>query len=65
MQAVFQGHSHKNDLKEIGGIHYCTLVAMVEGSGDEHNGYSLLSLAGDGTMEITGFRKQRGYRWEK
>lgn len=23
--AVFQGHSHKNDLKEIGGIHYCTL----------------------------------------
>ena len=30
--AVFQGHSHQNDLKEIGGIHYCTLVAMVEGS---------------------------------
>ena len=22
--AVFQGHSHKNDYKEIGGIHYCT-----------------------------------------
>ena len=29
--AVFQGHSHKNDHNEIGGIHYCTLVAMVEG----------------------------------
>ena len=26
--AVFQGHSHKNDHKDIGGIHYCTLVAM-------------------------------------
>ena len=31
--AVFQGHSHQNDVNEIGGIHYCTLVAMVEGSG--------------------------------
>ena len=38
--AVFQGHSHKNDPNEIGGIHYCTLVAMVEGSGAENNGYS-------------------------
>ncbi|MBT4157305.1 MAG: alkaline phosphatase, partial [Planctomycetaceae bacterium] len=31
--AVFQGHSHQNDLNTIGGIHYCTLVAMVEGRG--------------------------------
>ena len=31
--AVFHGHSHQNDLQEIGGIHYCTLRAMVEGSG--------------------------------
>jgi 3',5'-cyclic AMP phosphodiesterase CpdA len=31
--AVFQGHSHKNDYKELGGVHYCTLVAMIEGSG--------------------------------
>ena len=29
MLAVFQGHSHKNDYKDMGGIHYCTLVAMV------------------------------------
>ena len=33
VRAVFQGHSHKNDHEEINGIHYCTLVAMVEGSG--------------------------------
>ena len=31
--AVLQGHSHKNDHNEIAGIHYCTMVAMVEGSG--------------------------------
>jgi predicted phosphodiesterase len=61
--AVFQGHSHQNDLKEIGGIHYCTLVAMVEGSGAESNGYSLLELAADGTLTLTGFRRQKDYNW--
>lgn len=61
--AVFQGHSHKNDYNEIGGIHYCTLVAMVEGSGAQHNGYSLMELTSDGTIRITGFRQQAGYHW--
>ena len=61
--AVFQGHSHKNDLNEIGGIHYCTLVAMVEGSGAANSGYSMMSLAGDGTIAIEGFRKQSNYGW--
>lgn len=63
VQAVFQGHSHANDLKEINGIHYCTLVAMVEGSGDKDNAYSLLTLADDGTISIDGFRKQSDYDW--
>jgi len=63
--AVFQGHSHQNDLKEIGGIHYCTLVAMVEGSGVENNGYSVLDIAPDGTIRLTGFRKQKAYEWRK
>ena len=61
--AVLQGHSHKNDHKDIGGIHYCTLVAMVEGSGAESNGYSLMNLAEDGTIQISGFRKQSDYTW--
>jgi len=58
VKAVFQGHSHKNDLNDINGIHYCTLVAMVEGSGAENNGYSALRLAADGTIRLTGFRNQ-------
>jgi predicted phosphodiesterase len=62
--AVFQGHSHQNDLKDIGGIHYCTLVAMVEGSGIENNGYSLMDIASDGTIHLTGFRKQKSYDWK-
>ena len=63
--AVFQGHSHQNDLKEIGGIHYCTLVAMVEGSGAENNGYSLMDVEPDGTIRLTGFRRQNKYLWER
>jgi predicted phosphodiesterase len=61
--AVFQGHSHQNDLKDIGGIHYCTLVAMVEGSGAENKGYSVMEFTPDGTIRLAGFRKQKEYRW--
>ena len=61
--AVFQGHSHHNDLKRIGGIHYCTLVAMVEGSGPESSGYALVDLTADGTIRVSGFRNQSDYRW--
>jgi alkaline phosphatase len=61
--AVFQGHSHKNDHKDIAGIHYCTLVAMIEGSGPQNNGYSLMNIAADGTIRISGFRNQSNYSW--
>ncbi|MDI1313787.1 metallophosphoesterase [Prosthecobacter sp.] len=56
--AVFQGHSHKNDYQQIAGIHYTTLVAMVEGSGVENNGYSLLDIMADGSLRLNGFRRQ-------
>jgi alkaline phosphatase len=63
--AVFQGHIHENDLKEIGDIHYCTLAAMVEGSGEDQNGYARLDIAADGTIELTGFRRQQSHRWTR
>jgi alkaline phosphatase len=63
--AVFQGHSHKNDHAEIGGVHYCTLVAMVEGTGAENNGFSTMEVFQDGTIRVTGFRKQATYEWER
>jgi alkaline phosphatase len=56
--AVFQGHSHKNDYQLITGIHYTTLVAMVEGSGAENNGYTMLDVLSDGSLRLNGFRKQ-------
>lgn len=61
--AVFQGHSHQNDYREIGGIHYATLAAMIEGSGPENNGYSTASIRGDGSIVLTGFRRQASYLW--
>jgi predicted phosphodiesterase len=56
--AVFQGHSHKNDYQQIAGIHYTTLVAMVEGSGAENNGYTMLDVLPDGSLRLKGFRRQ-------
>lgn len=62
--AVFQGHSHHNDYHEIQGIHYCTLAAMVEGTGPENNGFSILNIHRDGTLLLSGFRRQASYQWE-
>ncbi len=56
--AVFQGHSHRNDLQRIGGIDYVTLVAMVEGSGAASSGYALLEIFGDASLRLRGFLRQ-------
>lgn len=61
--AVFQGHSHKNDHQQISGIHYTTLVAMVEGGGPDNNGYSVMDVLENGTIHLAGFRKQADYDW--
>lgn len=61
--AVFQGHSHRNDYREIGGIHYCTLVAMVEGSGLASSGHSVLELRPDDSIRVRGFLRQSSYDW--
>ena len=37
--AVFQGHNHINDYKEIDAIHYVTLTAVVTGTGVASNAY--------------------------
>jgi len=63
VNSVLQGHSHKNDYQEIGGIHYCTLRAMVEGSGVNNNGYSTMDIHADGSIYLKGFRQQKTYEW--
>ncbi|HBV66517.1 MAG TPA: alkaline phosphatase [Rhodopirellula sp.] len=63
VQAVFQGHSHKNDYKDLNGIHYCTMVAMVEGKGVKNNGFSLVQVKPDTSIVVEGFVKQNNYQW--
>lgn len=62
--AVFQGHSHRNDYQHIAGIHYCTLVAMIEGSGADNNGYALLDVMADCSLRLHGFRQQVDRDWQ-
>ncbi len=63
VQAVFQGHYHRNDHKAIGGIQYCTLVAMVDGAGPDANAYSIVDILPNGSIQVTGFGTQQSYDW--
>ncbi|MEQ2007339.1 MAG: alkaline phosphatase [Limisphaerales bacterium] len=61
--AVFQGHHHRNDYREVGGIHYCTLMAMVEGNGAEDTASGVLEVFRDGSLKLNGAFKQSSYGW--
>jgi hypothetical protein len=63
--AVFQGHNHKNDHKTIDNVHYITLRAMIEGTGEANNGYGILEVMGDGSIRLQGYRKQAEYKLPK
>ncbi len=60
---VLQGHFHFGNYSDMHGIHYCTLQAIVEGSGPEHNAYAMLDILPGDVVRITGFRKQKSYEW--
>jgi predicted phosphodiesterase len=61
--AVFQGHLHRNLHSEIGGIHYCTMMAMVEGSGRDNNAYAVMDVLPGDLIRVSGLRKQTSYTW--
>ena len=54
-----QGHEHKGDYKEIAGVHYVTLSAMVEGTGAENNAYAIMDILPGDVIRIRGFRRQK------
>lgn len=60
--AVFQGHSHQNEYRELNGIHYCVLAATVEGAGLRNNAYAILELHANGLMKLDGYRTQASHR---
>ena len=55
--AVFQGHDHRGAYTRIGGIHYYTLRAMVEGSGPANNSYAIVDVHPDLSLTVTGYRR--------
>lgn len=56
--AVFQGHDHKGDMKEIGGIKYVTLCGLIE-EAYPSNAYSVLELRKDGSWSLKGFGRNQ------
>lgn len=63
--AVFQGHHHAGHYSHIEGIHYYTLKAMVEGSGEENSSYAIVDVHADNRIVVTGYRKALSKELEK
>ena len=57
--AVFQGHHHAGSHNHINGIHYYTLIAMVEGKEDESSSYATVEIRPDAGILVTGYRRAR------
>ena len=55
--AVFQGHQHAGQYHCLNSIHYYTLQAMVEGSGQENNAYAIVEVDGESGISIDGYAK--------
>jgi alkaline phosphatase len=63
VRAVFQGHHHAGGYRQISGIHYCTLRAMVEGPVQDGSAFAVVDALPDGELCVNGFGKQTSYRW--
>jgi len=63
--AVFTGHNHGGKYSQINGIHYYTLKAMVEGSGQENNSYAIVDVHDDGSLTVTGYRRAKSLEMAK
>lgn len=55
--AVFQGHHHAGHYSQIEGIHYYTLKAMVEGSGEKNNSYAIVDVFNENNIVVNGYRR--------
>jgi hypothetical protein len=52
--AVFQGHYHPGYHGSINDIHYYTLRAMVDGSGQKNNSYGIVEVFADNRIAVSG-----------
>lgn len=63
--AVFQGHNHAGHYSLIEGIHYYTLKAMIEGTGEKNNSYAIVEINDNRDITVTGYRKATGKTLKK
>ncbi|GAB3652846.1 metallophosphoesterase [Echinicola sediminis] len=56
VMAAFHGHVHEERFEQIGGIHYATQLAMVDGSGPENSSFSILEISPSG-MQVLGYKR--------
>ncbi len=61
VRAVFQGHNHLNERRDIDGIAYLTLEAAIEGADAASSAYALVT-AGPGGIEVAGRLRQRSHQ---
>lgn len=54
--AVFQGHMHTGNYSLIENIHYYTLKAMVEGTGEKNSSYAIVEVGNNNDIHVTGYR---------
>ena len=54
--AVFMGHDHSGAYNLVNGIHYYTQKAVVEGSGEAQNAYTIVTVDPLMNITVTGYR---------
>lgn len=62
--AVFQGHDHRGAYKQINGIHYLVLKALVEGPALKNNSYGVVAIDTGNKISIDGFGRQADQSFE-
>jgi len=55
--AVFQGHNHAGHYSHLENIHYYTLKAMVEGTGERNNSYAIVEVYDNHDIVVSGYRR--------
>jgi alkaline phosphatase len=62
---VFHGHHHAGDYSLINGIHYYTLIAVVEGAGFENSAYAIIEIDSESNITVTGYRQAESKELER
>ena len=62
--AVFQGHHHEGGYSSIQGIHYLTLVSVIEEPDPAGGAHAIVDLKPDAII-VKGFQRQAGVTWQR